>query len=337
MQYTEKIRNFLNFLEKYTLISSNMLVGIWSIGVIFYNIPWNGSLRNIATCLYVSAFATLWIMSWKFHRIRWGITFSLVLIILYFISLTPQNSFKNTLWQTSWKKRPFVEWLSENTALIHNVRDFNYRSTVDFDERYISVKIETDKVKSVDFAVSHWDGLQKIGHTMLSFGFENGNFLALSMETRLPQHTVQGFIPGLYKQYEILPILATEQDLFKLRTNYRKEELFLYRTNISSHLASKILHSILTQLKKGNENNKFYNSLSHNCTTSLAPLFYFLNPKSDGDCRLLLNGDSDQLLYDMKLLKHQRGESFENLKKRRHVNQYIEKSQNYSQAIRTNL
>ena len=41
-----------------------------------------------------------------------------------------------------------------------------------------------------------------------------------------------GTVPGLYKQFNVIYILADEEDLFALRTNYRKEDMYLYRINI---------------------------------------------------------------------------------------------------------
>lgn len=42
----------------------------------------------------------------------------------------------------------------------------------------------------------------------------------------------QGTVPGLYKQFNVIYILADEEDLFGLRTSYRKEDMYLYRINI---------------------------------------------------------------------------------------------------------
>lgn len=77
-------------------------------------------------------------------------------------------------------------------------------------------RFDLDKLSTLDFAVSHWDGMEFVAHTMLSFGFEDGRHLALSVETRLPEGVEQGTIPGLYKQFNVIYILADEEDLFGL-------------------------------------------------------------------------------------------------------------------------
>ena len=192
--------------------------------------------------------------------------------------------------------------------------------------------------RTVVVAVSHWDGMEKIAHTMLSFGFADGRYLALSMETRLPEGKEQGFLPGFYKQYEIIMVLATEEDLFKLRTDYRGEELYLYRTNATPEQARQMFRLLLEGADRLYREPAYYNSITQNCTTSLAPLLRLINPSFEGDIRLLLNGESDQLLYELGYLKHRDGESFPELKKRRYVNQYLGAPvSDYSAAIRQNL
>jgi hypothetical protein len=194
-----------------------------------------------------------------------------------------------------------------------------------------------DKVIHVDLAVSHWDNLNLIAHTMLTFVFSDGQHVAFSMKTRLPEGVSQNAIAGLYKQYELLPVIATENDLYKLRTNFRKEELYLYRTNATAAQARLMLEKLLHSINEQYTDPQFYNSLTHNCTTSLAPMLRWINPGFTGDIRLLINGYSDKLLYDLGYLACREGESFEQLKSRRKANLYVDCHENYSSAIRTNL
>ena len=190
-------------------------------------------------------------------------------------------------------------------------------------------------MQSVDLAISHWDGLEAVAHTMLSFGFRDGRHLAISMETRLPEGEEQGFLPGFYKQYEILMVIALEEDLFRLRTDFRGEELYLYRTNATPEQARTMLDSLLNRAVKLEREPEFYNSITENCTTSLAPLLREINPSFEGDIRLLLNGRSDELLYELGYLCHREGESFAELKQRSRVEPQRVPAEEYSHAIRS--
>ena len=107
-----------------------------------------------------------------------------------------------------------IEEINGNEIVVKDVRSFIYRTERDFDARYVTRRFDLDKLATLDFAVSHWDGMEFVAHTMLSFGFEDGKHLALSVETRLPEGVEQGSVPGLYKQFNVIYILADEEDLF---------------------------------------------------------------------------------------------------------------------------
>lgn len=308
------------------------VISLWSAGDIYYNLA--GTLGMV---LFLAAALLLIIGAWK-KRFFWYILGAAeLLIICHFVTLTPARQFKNTQWQKPWGRAPQVV-VTGDLANIRDIRNFKYRSTEDYKVEYFDASYDISQVQSVDVVLSHWDGLQKIAHTMLSFGFSDGRYLALSMETRLPEGVEQGFLPGLYKQYGILMILATEEDLFKLRTNYRQEELYLYRTNATPGQAQQMFRMVLENAAELYRKPQFYNSITQNCTTSLAPLLRMINPQFTGDIRLLLNGNSDELLYDLGYLQHRDKESFAELKARRKVDQYLTcPVTDYSAAIRQNL
>lgn len=309
------------------------VVGIWSIGVAGFTFPWNGWVAAAGTWGWTAVISGFWIAGW-WSRFRWCWLALAVLelgALVWFLALTPERQFRETVWQSSWGRAPRVVY-SGTEATIHDVRDFVYRSEQDYDVRYRTLSFDRTGVETVDLAVSHWDGLDRIAHTMLSFGFADGRHLAVSMETRLPEGAVQGFLPGLYKQYEILMVLATEEDLFKLRTNFRGEEFYLYRTNATPAQSRELLELILTGADELYRNPAYYNSITQNCTTSLAPLLRVINPTFTGDIRLLLNGRSDELLYDLGYLHHRDGESFAALKSRSRI--APTDAEDYSSAIR---
>ncbi len=304
-------------------------IAIWCTGAVHYTI-WSGW----GPAIFLVATVTLLILGCK-RSWFWCILAVLELAVIgWFISLSAEHQFRDTLWQSPWGRTPRVTF-ANSLAEVWDIRDFTYRTPEDFDVHYINDTYDVNQIQSVDVAVSHWDGLQKIAHTMLSFGFADGRYIALSMETRLPIGMEQGFLPGLYKQYGIIMVLATEEDLFRLRTDYRKEELYLYRTNATPEQAHIMFQRLLEGANRLHRKPSYYNSITQNCTTSIAPLLRTINPTFHGDIRLLLNGESDQLLYELGYLAHRDGESFAELKERSLVNQYICPDEtDYSVAIR---
>ncbi len=311
-----------------------LVLGIWSIGVAGYTFPWSGPAAAAGTWCWTAAILALWVLGWWKRRRRvWFILGGLELAALvWFVLLTPERQFREMVWQAPWGRMPRVEF-SGSEATVYDVRDFLYRTEQDYDVRYRTFSFDRNRVRTVDLAVSHWDGLEAVAHTMLSFGFDDGRYLAVSMETRLPEGASQGFLPGFFKQYEILMVLATEEDLLKLRTNFRGEELYLYRTNATPEQARQLLDLTLTGADRLYREPAYYNSITQNCTTSLAPLLRVINPTFEGDIRLLLNGHSDELLYELGYLKHREGEDFASLKARSRI--VSNPSADYSAAIRS--
>ena len=101
----------------------------------------------------------------------------------------------------------------------------------------------------VDFYVSFWmEG--PIGHTFLSFMFDNAPPLSVSIETR--PEVGEGYSPiaSMFKQYELIYVVGDERDLVRLRTNYRDEEVFLYHLTVSPEAARRLF---LVYLERINE------------------------------------------------------------------------------------
>ena len=314
-----------------------LLGGIWCAGAIYYTGNLRGTMRGLTTVLFFTA--VLFLLAWSLKGNWLGLLDAAIIetvVLGHFLLLSPQEAFRHTRWQKPWLHRPHAVF-SDSKVTINFVRDFIYRTANDYDVNYTNMTVDLEKVTALDVILSHWDGMANVAHTMISFSFADGQYLAFSMETRLPEGVKQGMIPGLYKQYELLSIAGTEKDLFKLRTDYRKEDLYLYRTNATTDQCRMILIEVLTMVNQQQLHPRFYNSLTHNCTTSMTPLLRKIKPGFTNDIRLLLNGRSDELLFDLGYLAHRKGESFAELKKRRRVVQYLNSDPDYSTAIRKNL
>lgn len=180
-------------------------------------------------------------------------------------------------WQKAWAVAPSFEQ-SGTLLTIRNIRDFRYRTEQDCDARYRTETFDLATLSGVDFAECHWDGLTAVCHTMLSFHFADGRRVVVSAETRLPEGAEQGAIPGLYKQYGILYLFGTEEDIFGLRTNIRHEDLSVYPLNISQENATRLLLHHVELARRAEETHQAYNTLTANCSTGLVSGFRALAP-----------------------------------------------------------
>ena len=71
-----------------------------------------------------------------------------------------------------------------NTIQIHNVRNAKYRSTTDYDVHWEDRTYDLNKLESVWFIVEPFSDWRGPAHTFLSFGFGNGEYIAISVEIR---------------------------------------------------------------------------------------------------------------------------------------------------------
>jgi hypothetical protein len=173
----------------------------------------------------------------------------------------------------------------------------------------------------------------------MSWGFSDGEFLAISIETRKDKSQAYSELKGFFKQYTLAYVAADEKDLIRLRTNYRREEVYGYRIkNISLHYKRYLLESYLRHMNKLVDKPEFYHALLQNCTTGISRHYKtFMPNKGWIDWRLIANGYMDKLLYDLNLIET--GMPFSELKKQSRVDLRMQKygEENYSAMLRESM
>lgn len=243
-------------------------------------------------------------------------------------------------WQTPWAEAPQCS-LDGDILRIRKVRDFHYRSETDYDVVYRDETYNLNDLQGVDFAECHWDGMTAICHTMLSFSFADGRRLVVSAETRLPIGEEQNAIGGIYKRYGILYVFGTEADIFRLRTNYRHEDLSVYPLRIKPQGARKLLLHYVRLAEEAEAEHIPYNTVSDNCSTGLVSAFRELVPDMPWryDLLPLHNGSFTHLLYRAGGFQTRPGESEEALRQRCYLGYDLapDNRDEYSAAIRDKI
>lgn len=261
-----------------------------------------------------------------------------VVWILCFIILAGWTQIEpshDRVWEPGVARLPTIT-IEGNQARVQNIRNFDYMTENDFTVQYYDKTYDLDQLNKVDYVLSYWDGNEAIAHTILSFDFSNGDHLAVSVETRLEKGEPQNSLNSFFKQYELIYVLADERDLLRLRTNYRKEEVFLYPTTVPKEYVRKMFEVVADRVNSIARQPEFYNALTENCFTSLARNFSKISPpKNPFDYRRLANGFSDRMLYENGKIDSQL--NFDETKRRHHINQYVQDIKDggeYSRLIR---
>ena len=151
---------------------------------------------------------------------------------------------------------------------IENVRDFKYRSETDYDQRWETRTYDLDRIKGVDLFLSFW-GPTEIAHTIVSWDFDDGQHLAISIETRKEKGESYSALRGFFHQYELYYVVADERDLVGLRTNYRGEQVYLYRIRATAAQGRALLIDYLREVNQLADHPEWYNALTQNCTTTI--------------------------------------------------------------------
>lgn len=240
-------------------------------------------------------------------------------------------------WQTPWARAPRFERRGD-LLLVHHLRDFRYRSEQDYDIRYRTESYDLRQLVGADFGECHWDGMEAICHTMLSFSFADGKRLVISAETRLPVGEEQNAIGGLYKRYGLLYVFGTEEDIFSLRTNERHEDLLLFPLRIQPEQARAMLLHFVALAEEAERTQQCYNTLTSNCSSGVMKVFRAMAPRMPWfyDLAPIHNSSISRLLYRHGALLTQPGESYDALRKRCYLGYDLAPNQpeRYSAALR---
>lgn len=306
----------------------------WSVLAIYYsNLPGPMLRATVAAIFGTGALAAFAFLP---DRRRTGSWFLIAFtgILIWWHLIPPSN---NRNWAPEYARTPYAE-IDGNLVTVRNIRNFDYRSEEDFTIQYYDKTFDLNDLTSVDFALSYWDGNTRIAHFMVSFGFQDRDFLAVSAETRREIGEEWSAIGGFFKQYELALILADERDLLRLRTDIRKEDVYLYPTVLTPDEGRAIFLNIVRQANRLHHTPQFYNTITDNCMISLLPDFQSYRKSKDFDIRLLANGLSDQMAYENGMIASDL--SFADMKRRYHANRYIENAPgaaDYSRLIRPDL
>lgn len=187
---------------------------------------------------------------------------------------------------------------------VHNIRHITYRTFDDYDVAHYDKTYDLGALTSVDFVVVPFNDMPSVGHTMLSFGFEGREYLGVSVEIRKERGEKYGPLKGFFRQYELMYVVADEQDLLLRRVMLDRSDVYVYRTRATPDEARALFMDVMQRVNKLAAMPEFYETLTNNCTTNIRNHINHLLPgRVPYDYRVLLPGNSDRLAYDIGLLR----------------------------------
>ena len=182
---------------------------------------------------------------------------------------------------------------------LSDVRDFDWKSDADFTERWSERSYDLSRLRSLDLFLAYWAG-PEMAHLIMSFGFDDGQELAWSIEVKRPKAGEYSPVADAFKTDALVYLATTERDSVRLRANVRGEDVRLYRLRASPTAARALLLQYVAEANDLKQKPAFYNSITTNCTTAVAKLIWAAGGVLPLDWRLVLNGYLPGYLYDRR-------------------------------------
>ena len=200
------MRIFLNILFGITMTA----ITLWGIGALYFSPLLPAQWRAFAAASYgtasILAFALL---PWPGRTAIAALAIFAVLVIL-FLRIPASNDRE---WQPEMSVTLHAT-VKGDLVTIRGVRNFDYRSESDFTPRWEDRTYDLRKLDSADIIAVYWAG-KSIANIMVSFGFQDKDYLAVSIETRKEKGESYSTLAGFLRRYELYYVVADERDAIR--------------------------------------------------------------------------------------------------------------------------
>jgi Domain of unknown function (DUF4105) len=295
-----KMAFFLSFLFRWIILPLVLVIfHLWSFGALYYSPIQPESLRALIAYCFLAGVPLAVLV---FRSKKWAVVLPLagfLCVLAYEWQIQPKT---NAHYPPLVERTAYAEFNGDHITL-HNIRNTDYRTIDDFDVHWETREYDLKDLQTLDVFVNYW-GMDAIAHVFVSFGFAAGRYLAVSIEYRPEVGESYGTFNGLFKQYEITYVWADERDIARVRTNYKKEDLYLYRTTLAPDKVRDLFVSMLERTNALHEKPEFYNTATQSCTNTIGDhiikehIFDLPFWK-----RRILTGATDRRLYEQGLLE----------------------------------
>jgi len=263
------------------------LLGTWGVLALFYQAPGGRAGKVFAAGLWglcclvligVIAYGAV-VVSVTIFALMFGA------LLLWWRRILPSN---DRDWADDVARMTTGEVMG-NQVTLHNVRCFQWRTTTDYDPLWETRTYDLSKLATVDMILSYWS-MSAIAHVLVSFGFDEGDHVAFSVEIRREKTESFSEIGGFFKEFELSVLACDERDVIYLRTNVRHEDVYLYRLRMPTAHMRALFLAYVAEANELSRNPRFYNTLSGNCTTLVYRMMRRIVGRLPLDFRLLLSG-----------------------------------------------
>jgi hypothetical protein len=315
-----------------------LIVGVaatWGVFALWYQLPSGHALKALGVALWVVLSLTVLVALWS-RRIAqglWVFAAAFAILLIWWHLLPPSNY---RVWADDVAQTTFGTVDGQHVTL-HNVRNFDWRSDNDYTQRWETRHYDLDKLRSVDMIMSYWSG-PAIAHMMVSFGFDNADYVVFSVEIRRQRGEKFSEIGGFFKEFGLSIIAADERDVIRVRTNVRGEDDYLYRIQMPVSAMRSLFLAYIDQANSLVHAPRFYNTVTANCATLVYHMMRRIVSRLPLNYSLLLTGYLPEYVYRIGGLDSHY--SFEELRERGRITdraKAADRSETFSTDIRRGI
>ncbi|MFN7224541.1 MAG: DUF4105 domain-containing protein [Paracoccaceae bacterium] len=275
---------------------AGLLVWAW-LAVAFHTTGW------LATGLGGAVLAMAAVAAFAAWQRRWGPLWAGFAILLAL----------GTVWWFAQPPRDDRDWafdvrhgvtgrIDGSRVTLSNVRNFDWQTPETAVESWEERVVDIDTITSVDMFTSVWDS-PLIAHTLVSFGFADGQQIVFSGEIRREQGETFSALGGFFKLYELVMIAADERDIVHLRTDVRGEEVSLFPVTLAPEVRRDLFLTFIDRANALAQHPEWYHTVLANCTTVPFQLVKSIAPDLAFDWRVLASGHLPGYLHDLGVLR----------------------------------
>lgn len=301
-----RIRRWFARLWKWSRVFAWSLLGLWSALAIFYTAPVPSWLAT-TTAVGVGLLYCLAIRE-PFHLLGWFGTslhskrFSTLALLAtagfsvwYFGVMKPDT---NVEWAIEQSRMPIVE-IKGDKVYISNVRNFTWRSATDFTPGWYDRVYDLNKLTSMYYVIAPFPLVEGVAHVFVSFGFSDGQHVAVSVEGRRVKGRPYRLIASMFRQFQMIYIIGDERDVVGLRGAIWKKAVFFYPARTTQERKRAIFVDMMERAHDLEENPEFYHLITNNCMNNITSHIRRLGGRPvPHDLSVLLTGFSDRVAYN---------------------------------------
>jgi hypothetical protein len=240
-------------------------VAVWGALALWFAGPGPAPLR--ALLAVAAAAAGLAVPLWTRSPARSALRLTIVVttLLLWWTAVWPSN---HREWAPEVALAPTAE-IDGDRVVVYGLRNFSHRGPGRDAERWESRSYDLSALRGLDLFLFTGGPLALLAHPILSWEFEGGRHLAVSVEPRREQDEAYSALAGLFRNYELVYVAADERDLVGQRVR-RGEEVHLYRLATPAPRARALLLDTLEAMNRLAVEPAWYHAFATEAATTLA-------------------------------------------------------------------